>query len=91
MDSTPFTYQPVCTAPGCGRPALFKIAAVWSDGTSRELKTYALACEGHRETLLQASESRQADLRLAEGETVERVGIYQLLPGVRDAELSRVK
>ena len=91
MDTTPFTYQPACSSPGCDRPALFKVAAPWSDGTSRELKTFALACEAHRDELLDAARDRQPGLRLAEGESVGAVGLYQLLPGVRDAELSRVE
>ncbi len=89
MDTT-FAYQPVCSEPGCDRPALYKIAAVWSDGTSRELKTYALACEHHRDAQRQAASSRRAGLKLAEGEVVEPIGVYRLLPGVRDAELTRL-
>ena len=37
-------YEVVCTRPGCRRPALYKIAARWSDGTTEELKTYGLTC-----------------------------------------------
>lgn len=91
MTTTTFTYEPTCTAPGCSRPALFKVAAVWSDGTSRELKTYGMACEGHRFEVLEEARTRSDGLHLAEGESVEPVGIYQLLPGVRDAELTRVE
>ena len=31
--------------------AIYKIAAAWSDGTSRELKNYGLACETHRDSV----------------------------------------
>jgi hypothetical protein len=90
MDSSTFVYQPSCTRTDCNRPAVYKIAAAWSDGTSKELKTYGLACESHRDELLAEARSKQRTLRLAEGETVGPIGVYQLLPGVRDAELSRV-
>ncbi len=91
MDSPPFTYQPVCSVPGCERPAIFKVAAVWSDGTSRELKHYGLACEAHRDEQLARAQASRRKLKLAEGETVGEVGLYQLLPGVRDAELTRIQ
>jgi hypothetical protein len=90
MDPTSFSYQAKCSAPGCGSHALFKVAAPWSDGTSRELKNYGLACREHRESQLARARANQRGLKLAEGETVGPVGLYQLVPGVRDAELSRV-
>lgn len=90
MDPTTFVFQPTCTMTGCDREAVYKIAAVWSDGTSRELKTYGLACDRHRDDLLRQAQARREALQLAEGESVEPVGLYQLLPGVRDKELSRV-
>ena len=37
-------YPVLCYAPGCTRPAAFKVAARWSDGVTGELKTYSLAC-----------------------------------------------
>jgi hypothetical protein len=90
MEPSTFVYHPGCSMPECGRSAVYKVAAVWSDGTSRELKTYGLACEAHRDDLLELAQAKRQALRLAEGETVEPVGLYQLLPGVRDKELSRV-
>ena len=57
-DSRSFRYRPGCSAPGCDRPALYKIAAIWSDGTSRELKNYGLACENHRDLQLSAARGR---------------------------------
>jgi hypothetical protein len=90
MEPSTFVYHPGCTMPECHEPAVYKVAAIWSDGTSRELKTYGLACEHHRDDLLALAESKRAALRLAEGESVEPAGVYQLLPGVRDRELSRV-
>ena len=38
-------YPVLCQFPGCGRPAGFKVASQWSDGTTHELKTYSLSCE----------------------------------------------
>lgn len=90
MDRPPFHYQPMCSMPGCSRHALYKVAAPWSDGTSRELKNYGLTCEEHRAELLDRAKSVRGGLRLAEGETVGDVGLYQLLPGVRDRELTRL-
>ena len=38
-------YPVLCSCPCCGQPAVYKIAARWSDGVTQELKTYALSCE----------------------------------------------
>ena len=90
MDAETFTYEPICSAPGCERPAVFKVAAVWSDGTTRELKTYGMSCEAHRDLVLDSARARQKGLRLIESESIEPVGLYQLLPGLRDSELTRL-
>jgi hypothetical protein len=85
-----FRYQPTCNAPDCREPAVYKIAAVWSDGTSRELKNYGLACEAHRVSQLERARGDHQGLRKAEGETVGPVELYLLREGCRDAELERV-
>jgi hypothetical protein len=85
-----FQYRPGCSAIGCDETAVYKIAATWSDGTSRELKNYGLACEVHRDTQLEVAQLHHAGLQLSEGETVGPVELYLLLPGCRDAQLSRV-
>ena len=90
MDSERFHYLPRCSAPGCDRPALYKLAATWSDGTSRELKNYGTTCDAHRDALLARARSHRATLKLAEGEAVGPVGLYRLAPGRHDAELERV-
>ena len=36
-----------CGTPGCQELAEYKIAAQWSAGKFKELKTYGLACEAH--------------------------------------------
>ena len=83
MDKMTFQYTPTCSAPKCGQPAVYKIAAAWSNGTSRELKNYGLACEAHRDSQLALAQLHRKDLRLAEGETVGQVGMYKLQPGKR--------
>ena len=71
-------------------PALYKLAATWSDGTSRELKNYGLACEAHRDSQLARAQIHSQGVALAEGETVGKVGVYRLKTGVRDVALVRL-
>jgi hypothetical protein len=73
----------------CNRPAAYKIAALWSDGITRELKTYGLTCENCLAALFGQSLKRQAACRRAPGETLEKPGIYELTRGCRDRELTR--
>jgi hypothetical protein len=82
-----FRYRPGCSAARCQEAAIYKIAATWSDGTSRELKNYGLACERHREQELAAARRHHEGLRLAADEIVGPVSLYLLRPGCRDAEL----
>ena len=82
-----FRYCIGCSATGCETPAVYKIAAVWSDGTSRELKNYGLACDEHRELLLAAARQRHETPKRAEDETVGPVTLYRLRRGCRDQEL----
>jgi hypothetical protein len=89
-DSGSFRYCPGCSALACDRPALYKIAAVWSDGTSRELKNYGLACEDHRDLQLSAAQGRLRSLRLTDAESVGPVELYILRTGCRDVDLPRV-
>jgi hypothetical protein len=88
-ESKPFQYRAVCSVEGCTLLATYKIAAAWSDGTSRELKNYGLACESHRDHQLARARGRHKALRLSEGEMVGPVELYVLRPGHRDAELAR--
>ncbi len=90
MDQPPFHHEPICSVSGCGRPAMYKVAAPWSSGTSRELKNYGLACTDHRDETLAGARDRRSSLKPAEGESVGEVSLYQLMPGVRDRELSQV-
>jgi hypothetical protein len=90
MEKNAFQYQPTCSASNCNNPAVYKVAAPWSNGTSRELKNYGLACEAHRDSQLALAQMHRKDLKLADGETVGQVGLYQVVPGRRDAELPRL-
>jgi hypothetical protein len=83
----PFRYRPSCSAGHCDQPAVYKIAATWSDGSSRELKNYGLTCEAHRVCRLEAARRHHQGLRLSDLETVGPVEVYVLRFGCRDAEL----
>jgi hypothetical protein len=83
-----FHYRPECHVPGCRGTAMYKVAAVWSDGTSRELKNYGLTCEAHKQRLLERARASSAGLRLAEGESVGTVRLYRMEAGRRDVELT---
>lgn len=86
----PFVYPLVCHRPACGRPAVYKIAARWSDGSTEELKTYALCCEECLSEHYRLSRQKQSACRTAPGETLETPGIYRLERGRRDCSLERL-
>ena len=83
-------YPLLCYRPGCGKPALYKIAARWSDGVTQELKTYALSCEECLPQWFRYGRKKQAACRLAKAETLEVPGIYLLKRGRRDLKLERL-
>jgi hypothetical protein len=83
-------YPILCYTAGCGRPAVYKIAARWSDGITGELKTYSLCCRECLPEAFQRSRQKQAACRLAPGEQLEPPGIYQLERGARDQRLCRL-
>jgi hypothetical protein len=82
-------YPVRCYARGCGEPAAFKVAGRWSDGLTDELKTYALACLGCVAELLAVARVKRAACRLAQGETLDEPGVYELHRGGRDRTLVR--
>src|SRR5271155_3641159 len=82
-------YSVICYRPGCGRPALYKIAARWSDGVTEELKTYTLTCADCLAELFRRSCVKEAACRLASGETLVGPFIYELARGMRDRQLTR--
>ncbi|WP_206108074.1 hypothetical protein [Paludisphaera soli] len=85
-----FRYRPVCSAPGCREPAVYKIAAPWSDGPRRELKNYGLACAIHRDAQLARGRSHRDGLKLEVGESMGDVRLFRLDPDRRDTELDCV-
>jgi hypothetical protein len=83
------SYAILCTQKNCARPAVYKIAARWSDGTTGELKTYALCCEECLAEAYRSSCAKQKACRTTKGETLETPGIYLLARGQRDRQLER--
>jgi hypothetical protein len=83
-------YRIPCCSMGCTNEAVFKVAARWSDGLTGELKTYSLCCESCLAAEYWASRRKQADCRLAAGESLEVPGIYRLVRGQRDRDLQRL-
>jgi hypothetical protein len=84
-------YPIYCYRKGCGKLAVYKIAARWSDGVTGELKTYALSCEDCLADWFRRSLEKQKACRLAARETLEAPGIYRLHHGHRDRQLERLK
>jgi hypothetical protein len=81
------SYLVLCTTEGCTAPAQYKIAAVWNDGTTEELKTYGLCCDAHLEAQFRRSREKQKSCRLAEGETLGQPQVFRIESGRRDREL----
>lgn len=84
------SYPIHCYRPGCGKPAVYKVAARWSDGITEELKTYALSCPDCLADWYRRSQEKQAACRRARSETLEPVGIYALQRGRLDSEIERL-
>lgn len=82
-------YPVPCSRPGCGAAAAFKIAAEWSDGATREFKTYALSCPACLPDQFADAKRRHAACRLAPGESLLVPGVYDLTRGSRDRQLGR--
>src|SRR4051812_13656808 len=83
-------YPVLCYTAGCGRPAVYKLAARWSDGVTGELKTYGLACADCLPGWFRRARARQAACRPAPGETLDAPGIFRLERGQRDQQLQRL-
>lgn len=81
--SAAISYPIYCYAPGCIHLAKYKIASRWSDGSLEELKTYSLSCESCRAKLHESARVKQAQCRLAPGETLEAPEVYDLVAGSR--------
>jgi hypothetical protein len=83
-------YQVYCYTRDCKNPAVYKIAARWSDGVVSELKTYALCCEDCLADWFAKARAKQKACRLAPGETLEPPGIFRHERGQRDQALERL-
>ena len=83
------SYPVLCYTRDCGRLAVYKIAARWSDGLTEELKTYALCCGDCLSAWFRRSQEKQAACRRAPGEILEPPGIYEWVRGQRDRQLTR--
>jgi hypothetical protein len=83
------SYPIPCQSRHCPELAVYKIAARWSDGVTRELKTYALVCSACLAESFRQSRAKQAACRLAPGETLEAPAIFELVRGRRDVQLVR--
>ncbi len=79
-----------CYEAGCSNEAVYKIAAQWSDGVTRELKTYGLTCEKCLPAWFRRSLAKQSACRRAANEVLEAPGIYHLRRGQRDMQLERL-
>lgn len=82
-------YPVICYSPDCSEPAIYKIAARWSDGLTGELKTYYLSCEKCLPSLYRSAKRKRDACRLAPGESLEVPSIFQLARGDRDRQLVR--
>jgi hypothetical protein len=83
-------YPIYCSTKDCKQLAQYKIAATWSDGVARELKTYGLCCAECLPVAFRQSRERYAACRLSPGETLEAPGIFLLQRGHRDRGLQRL-
>ena len=60
----------------CGETATLKIASEWSDGQTRELKTYSICCAKCLPTEWAAAGVRQKSCRISLGEKIGPPGVY---------------
>jgi hypothetical protein len=78
MDEKIFRHATTCSYPCCPNPPRYKVAASWSYGPLRELKNYGLACEQHRDVLLDRARQNRERLAVGDDETVGPVEIHDL-------------
>ena len=83
------SYPVRCYRRDCGKLAVYKIAARWSDGITQELKTYALSCGDCLVEQYRRSCEKQKACRLTRGETLGTPEVYELARGQRDLRLLR--
>lgn len=80
-------YKVVCQK--CGEPATLKVASEWTDGETRELKTYAIVCSRCLEKAHEDAKVRHAACQVHAGETLEKPGVWELSVGRPTASLTR--
>jgi hypothetical protein len=68
---------------------VYKVAARWTDGTTAELKTYALTCAACLAPQFAQAVAKRAACRLTAGEALDAPGVYDLARGARDRALTR--
>ena len=79
-----------CKEAGCPEPAIYKIAARWSDGVFNELKSYGFACADHLGSVFRAAEARRSIHHPIPGESLGEIQIFRWEPGKRDSQLVRL-
>src|SRR5437763_16379889 len=84
-------YPILCYRKGCGKPAVYKIAARRSDGVTQELKTFALSCADCLPDWFRRGLAKQKVCRLAAGETLETPRSYSLERGRRGVGIHRLR
>jgi len=77
----------------CGLHARYKVAGAWSDGLTRELKTYALCCAACLTAAFATAVGKCGSCRTAEGELIEGPYVFERTPGglKRRVELETVE
>ncbi len=73
----------------CGAVATLKVASQWSDGETRELKTYAIVCAGCLRSALGQARARHSQCRMLPGEAVDPPGVWELAVGQPSGALPR--
>lgn len=71
----------LCGTPGCGGPAVYKVAATWSAGRFSELKTYGLACEAHYPQTFQDAVRRRKLHPPSAEELQGEIGVFRFEKG----------
>jgi hypothetical protein len=82
-------YPVLCYGSTCDKLAVFKIAATWSDGITKELKTYGLTCADCLGELYLRSCAKHKACRVIRGESLGAPEIFALSRGQRDLHLAR--
>lgn len=85
MVMPPYTIQ--CQA--CGAKASLKVASHWSDGETRELKTYSIVCDRCLDAALKMAKARYLHCQVLPGESIEPPGVWELGAGKSSGALVR--